>query len=959
MLSTTALLGLIPGVAYAQFQDPGLPKLPEQFEAVIEANNVNENYTVHMHEWHDPKNDRARTDWYSNRAHASSTSIYDFKKNRYFQVSARGCQWGDVNHIRGRTSGLTVDASDGTPHVTSSEQYFRFGAQYKEVYQGRKKVRGIDADHWIADMGRNRTETNETKDKWTWHNMSGATLDYYFSVPGWKIPETDSTRVPLRLVLEGWRTTTSSRNNTCIGIVRKDPKHTRADYRKCMIPLPPNKWTNHTYLHVYDYTAFHVGPHDNSVFAKPCGHVCHSSNKTWNPLSLPALGCPGKCDAKLSSPPRGGGRRGGRSAGDRARGKAPPPPPPPPPPGTWPTLPKDFEATVELNIVKDVPGNTWTGGSGSTEHWREWASHTKQKIRLEHYHSGTGVTSHIVMDLAKNLYHEENGTECKWGDMSHRSKMGNAIGHWVLQEGSSKPGLKSTASLMGFSKKITVWCGGDCSKEVTVEQKYKGTASIRGITCDQWTTSYTSRDDDTTKQTVTADYYFAIPAWEIPEAHGHQVPIRRHMKGTYFNKTKCNELSRNTNCDDRKYGALSDFEFVMDYTSFHVGDPETSVFDLPCGATCASVNQTWSKDAKKGSTCASKCPPPPAPVCNQRSVCTSSGVQPCGALAPAPLPACNVPTNSSSAEVTLSGDIASIASGTIARALFENNFQKDTAKLLEDGPVCADALTGLSAGDNAEKVCTNAAACTFTNVTYGNATNATLSCSATAFEASRVKVLSVTAGSLKVKFAVKPDSNGESIDTSKITNAFKATGVSIAGQKTTTKIDSNSIKTMIDCVGSWSKWTVCDKIVKKKSDGKKNDHFATQDRVYTIATTMANEGKACEAPHGKKENQKCKIDCEGEYAGSWGKCSLACYDDRDKKIGKQKKQFFISIDATNGGKPCTQKAQEQECNKKGCKDEYQDSKDADIDTPPAGSSGVRAAAGMVVAALAAMLMVVS
>ena len=84
MLSTTALLGLIPGVAYAQFQDPGLPKLPEQFEAVIEANIVNKNYTVHMHEWHDPKNDRARTDWYSNRAHASSTSIYDFKKNRYF-----------------------------------------------------------------------------------------------------------------------------------------------------------------------------------------------------------------------------------------------------------------------------------------------------------------------------------------------------------------------------------------------------------------------------------------------------------------------------------------------------------------------------------------------------------------------------------------------------------------------------------------------------------------------------------------------------------------------------------------------------------------------------------------------------------------------------------------------------------------------------------------------------------
>eukprot|EP01047_Picozoa_sp_COSAG01_P059566 COSAG01_NODE_7171_length_3319_cov_7.886957_1_plen_630_part_00 len=58
---------------------------------------------------------------------------------------------------------------------------------------------------------------------------------------------------------------------------------------------------------------------------------------------------------------------------------------------------------------------------------------------------------------------------------------------------------------------------------------------------------------------------------------------------------------------------------------------------------------------------------------------------------------------------------------------------------------------------------------------------------------SRVVVTSITAGSIKVDFYVKPDASGQPLAATTITTAFKLTGVSIAGATTTTAITATTV----------------------------------------------------------------------------------------------------------------------------------------------------------------------
>jgi hypothetical protein len=83
----------------------------------------------------------------------------------------------------------------------------------------------------------------------------------------WSIPEDNSVRVPVRLVLEG---------NGSTGLI----------------------------YHVYDYTSFHVGPSEDASFVQPCGMVCTSSNQTFSTVELPVIPCIstyGECTAWADS----------------------------------------------------------------------------------------------------------------------------------------------------------------------------------------------------------------------------------------------------------------------------------------------------------------------------------------------------------------------------------------------------------------------------------------------------------------------------------------------------------------------------------------------------------------------------------------------------------------------------------------------------------------------------------
>merc|ERR1719326_2138998 len=61
---------------------------------------------------------------------------------------------------------------------------------------------------------------------------------------------------------------------------------------------------SHDFDHIYDYISFHVGPPPDSVFVRPCGMVCYSTNATWDPTTLPAADCASACPATgIQDPP--------------------------------------------------------------------------------------------------------------------------------------------------------------------------------------------------------------------------------------------------------------------------------------------------------------------------------------------------------------------------------------------------------------------------------------------------------------------------------------------------------------------------------------------------------------------------------------------------------------------------------------------------------------------------------
>lgn len=272
--------------------NPPLPELPTQFEAIIEANIVNKNYTVHMLEWYDQVNDRGRVDWYSNRKHMGSSSIYDFARDHYYHVNKSGCYWGDIKHIANKRAFMSTKTA--TPHLTWTANLWRFGGDREEIYMGQEAARGILCNKWrsssICEGFGNACDYNYT-------------LDYFFSVPSWSSPEAESTQIPIRAVLKG-------------------RKRVRFDYRTQQ-PLPTAIVTE--FYHIYDFTKFHLGSPSASNFERPCGMICSSTNETWNPAKLPATECPTVCNVKNDKPDHS------------------------PDAPTFPSLPDVYEAIIEIN----------------------------------------------------------------------------------------------------------------------------------------------------------------------------------------------------------------------------------------------------------------------------------------------------------------------------------------------------------------------------------------------------------------------------------------------------------------------------------------------------------------------------------------------------------------------------------------------------------------------------------
>ena len=138
--------------------EPPMPILPPQFEATIEATLSEQNLTVHMHEWFDIPNNRARTDFYNARWGTAGMrrTVYDISNNIYWHMTPEGCTHGDMEHVdRGWGTGVAGvvegdddddddddanggggggwGSADSGPHHTAPTEAFHFGGDLNET----------------------------------------------------------------------------------------------------------------------------------------------------------------------------------------------------------------------------------------------------------------------------------------------------------------------------------------------------------------------------------------------------------------------------------------------------------------------------------------------------------------------------------------------------------------------------------------------------------------------------------------------------------------------------------------------------------------------------------------------------------------------------------------------------------------------------------------------------------
>jgi hypothetical protein len=790
---------------------PALPTLPTQYTALIEANIVTgarsgQSYTIHMHEWFDLPNDRARVDNYRQagrgRTGGATTSIYNYGTNTYLHTDELGaCTWGDIAHIPESMYGT----NRGTQHLSTSQRYFRFGpdSNMTETYLGKGSARGITADVWRHFECRNGD-----------CSMGNRSIDYYFNDPSWQLPEdgppnSSATSVPLRVVLEGWRyENTTTRNCSCTDC--SQPQRwggLGVSNSSCpSIPTPPASWTKHTYYHVYEYVSFFVGPMDDWYFAQPCGRLCTSVNTTWNNASLPVVGCPWRC---------GDDHANVTNATSWVRSRTRPSPPPSPPPisskPSMPTLPNQFSAVIETNIIN----------LNLTVHLHEFYDLVANRTRTDLYHGDTGLETTSIFDFSNNRYwhseqaaHRDDVSSCQWGLVEH--VRGREFRFWDMEHtrgatlqspgvsGQGQPHLTTSDEFFAFGRELG--------------ETYDGVHSVRGIMSDKWS-RLDCKGGTCCEGNLTTNFYFSQAGWSLPEDNGERVPTRVEVIGSWYR----NRRIRNCSCSDCTNTTvaikrsspdydpacpniinsnvsewnLHQYHHMYDYVSFHVGAPADWHYNPPCNQTCTSYNQTYSTD-----TFFTDC------VTDQTCACDAIGTCPVTRPALPPPPptsysgawgAASSPANSSAGSHTW-GQISHTGTANYTTGSAGGHASGQGGKGRGGGSTTwATGRGGGRAGSSQVRTClesklfsnllTNA---TTSSVTFnldiiqmkvGSPARATFETNFKSDVAallnvttSRIVIVSMRPGSLVVTFAVLPDTDGTVVTASAVTTALTSGG---------------------------------------------------------------------------------------------------------------------------------------------------------------------------------------
>ena len=111
----------------------------------------------------------------------------------------------------------------------------------------------------------------------------------------------------------------------------------------------------------------------------------------------------------------------------------------------------------------------------------------------------------------------------------------------------------------------------------------------------------------------------------------------------------------------------------------------------------------------------------------------------------------------------------------------------------------------------------------------------------------------------------------------------------------------------VDCDGSWGEWSTC---TKSCDDGSGP---GTRTRNYNVSIEASNGGSPCTSNGNTVENgdieeeacnpSPCPVDCDGSW--ETGRRIKPCDDGSGP--GTRTRNYNVSIEASNGGSPCTSK----------------------------------------------------
>lgn len=195
----------IPALA---INEPPLPDLPESFEVTVEAVIVNKNYSMTMVEHYDYDNNVISFFRNTPEKHVWTVDYIDHDESITisYDPTAPGVSAFHGNSSNPLARNCTLHAASEfvvdqkSHHLKTTEEMFRFGKQFDEMYLGQESVRGIPCDHWVHNI------THPTFNNGT----SEYALHWYFAVEDWIADGLH--RVPVRARIIGTSTQQDGRS---------------------------------------------------------------------------------------------------------------------------------------------------------------------------------------------------------------------------------------------------------------------------------------------------------------------------------------------------------------------------------------------------------------------------------------------------------------------------------------------------------------------------------------------------------------------------------------------------------------------------------------------------------------------------------------------------------------------------------------------------------------------------